>query len=163
MHPAAVIIIGTSHSIQMASSKLKTHLERLCRELTVRAVAEEMSEEALLENNYTASVPMRVAEALRLPHRFCDPDRAERTRLQIRQENEIRKSAFLANLPEPEVLARLSESHAKRELYWLRQLRNHNLWPVLFVCGANHVRSFGELLRREGIVMRVVAEDWVIE
>ena len=163
MVPTNVIIIGTSHSIQIASPELKTHLARLCKELTIRAIAEEMSKEALLESSYIASIPMQVAEALRLPHRFCDPDRAERTRLKIRQENEIRKSAFLVSLPEAEVIARLSESHAKRESYWLRQLRDLNLWPVLFVCGANHVRSFGELLRRECIAMRVAAEDWVTE
>lgn len=159
MHPAAVIIVGTSHSIHIASRKLMPFLERLCRNFAVSAVAEEMSEDALLESNCTASIPMQMANALRLPHRFCDPNTAERARLGIRQQNDILISAFLGNLSETEVAVRLADSHAKCESYWLAQLRDLNLWPVLFVCGANHVDTFFNLLRHEDIAVRVAVED----
>tara|TARA_R110002049_G_scaffold20717_3_gene75893 strand:- start:23902 stop:24390 length:489 start_codon:yes stop_codon:yes gene_type:complete len=160
MRRAAVIIVGTSHSIQISSRKLKPFLERLCENFTVTAIAEEMSNEALVENNCEASIPMQVANALRLPHRFCDPNSAERTSLGIRQENDILISAFQGNLSETEVADRLAENHSKRESYWLDQLCDLNLWPVLFVCGANHVGSFCGLLRHENIAARVAAEDW---
>lgn len=160
MRPTAVIIVGTSHSIQIASRKLKRFLERLCENFTVSAIAEEMSDEALVENNCIASIPMQVANTLRLPYRFCDPSRAERARLGIRQENDILISAFQCNLSETEVAECLAESHTKRESYWIDQLRDLNLWPVLFVCGANHVDSFCGLLRHEDIAVRVAVEDW---
>lgn len=160
MRPAAVIIVGTSHSIQIASRKLKPFLERLCGNFTVSAVAEEMNEEALLESNCTTSIPMQVANALRLPHRFCDPNTAERARLDIRQENDILISAYQANLSKTEVALCLADSHTKRESYWLDQLRDLNVWPVLFVCGANHVDSFCDLLRHEDIAVRVAVDDW---
>lgn len=123
-----VIVVGTSHMIQIATLELKPFLKRLCRKFKACAVAEEMNEEALAEQNCAASIPMQVANALRLSHRFCDPNRTELTKLGIRQENEIRISAFPSTLSESEVATRLAESHAKREGYWLEQLRGLNLW-----------------------------------
>jgi hypothetical protein len=155
-----VIVFGTSHTIQTADLKLKPFLESLCQKFKVHAVAEEMNEEALAEKGCTTSIPMQVASALQIPHRFCDPNRMERVRLEIRQENDIRISAFPSTLPESEVATRVAESHAKRERYWLEQLRSLNFWPVLFVCGAEHVASFRHLLKQEGIVAHIAAKDW---
>lgn len=155
-----VIVVGTSHTIQVADLELKPFLESLCQDFKVHAVAEEMNEEALAEKNCTESVPMQAASALQIPHRFCDPNRAARAELGIRQENDIRISAFPSTLSESEVAMRLAESHAKRERYWLEQLRSLNLWPVLFVCGADHVASFCHLLQQEDIVLHIAAEDW---
>lgn len=155
-----VIVVGTSHTIQVADPELKSYLQSLCQEFKVNAVAEEMSDEDLAEMNCTVSIPMQVANALHIPHRFCDPNSKERVTLGIRQENDIRISAFPSTLPESEVAARLAESHAKRERYWLEQLRSLNFWPVLFVCGADHVTSFNHLLNQENIVAHIAAEDW---
>ena len=128
----------------------------------IRAVAEEMNEEALTEKNCTASIPMEIASALQMPHRFCDPNRTERTKLEIRQENEIRIQAWLLSttLSDSELAARVKESYAMRERYWLEQLRTLNAWPVLFICGADHVASFCELLKQQSIAAHVAAEDW---
>lgn len=157
-----VIVVGTSHTIQTANLELMPFLENLCRKFKVRAVAEEMSEEALAEKSCAASIPMQVASVLRLPHRFCDPNKVERAKLEIRQENDIRLEAFLSNstMSESEIAACVAESHAKRERYWLEQLRSLNAWPVLFICGANHVASFCQLLTQQGIIAHVAAEGW---
>ncbi len=155
-----VVVVGTSHTIQIADLDLKPFLESLCQEFKVHAIAEEMNEEALAEKNCTASIPMRVASAVQIPHRFCDPNRAERVKLGIRQENDIRISAFPSTLPESEVAMRLAESHARRERHWLEQLRSLNLWPVLFVCGADHVASFCHLLKQKDIAVHIAEEDW---
>lgn len=121
-----------------------------------------MSEEAFAEKDCAASIPMKVANALQLPHKFCDPNRAERTKQGIRQENEIRGQAFFANptLSESEIAARVTESYAKREQYWLAQLDGLSVWPVLFICGADHVTSFCNLLKQKSIAARVAAKDW---
>ena len=74
-HQAKIIVVGTSHTIQIADPELKPFLENLCREFNVRAVAEEMNEEALAEKDCSASIPMQIASALQMPHRFCDPNR----------------------------------------------------------------------------------------
>lgn len=159
---ASIIVVGTSHPIQTADLELKPFLEGVCREFNVRAVAEEMSEEALSEKRCSASIPMQVASALEVPHRFCDPNRAERGLLGILQENEIRLQAWSSNssLSNSDVAACVMESDAKREAYWLDQLRSLNIWPVLFICGADHVTSFCGLLAQHSIAAHVAANDW---
>jgi len=158
--PATVVVVGTSHTIQTTDVALKPFLEGLCQLFKVRAVAEEMSAEALAEKSCPVSIPMQVASALNLPHRLCDPNRAQRASLGIQQENDIRISVFPSVLPESEVSARVAESHGKRERHWLEQLRSLDTWPVLFVCGADHVASFSRLLEAEGLGTHIAAEDW---
>src|SRR5688572_28678634 len=94
--PAEVVVVGTSHTIQTTDSTLKPFLEMTGRKFNVKAVAEEMNEQALAEKACTVSMPMQVARELQVPHRFCDPDRATRAKLGIRQENDIRVDAFLS-------------------------------------------------------------------
>ncbi|SRR6266446_3218247 len=160
LRSTAAIVVGTSHTLQRTSMELKAFLEDLCREFKIRAVAEEMSEEALSQHGGVASIPMQVARALATSHKLCDPNNAERAKLGIRQETDIRVQAFPSTLPESEVMAALADSNAKREQFWLEQLQNLNVWPVLFICGADHVVSFSQLLRCHGIATHVAAEDW---
>jgi hypothetical protein len=161
-HQAKIIVVGTSHTIQIADPALKPFLERLCRDFNIRAMAEEMNEEALAETNCTSSIPMQIASALKMPHMFCDPNRTERAKLGIHQENEFRIQAWLSSstLSDSELAARVTESYAMRERYWLEQLRELKVWPVLFICGADHVSSFCELLKQQSIAAHVAAEDW---
>jgi len=158
-----IIVVGTSHAIQTTDLELKSFLENLCQEFKVRAIAEEMNEEALAEKVCAASIPMQVASTLQLPHRLCDPNREKRAQLEIHQENDIRIQAWLSQttLSESEIAVRIAESHAKREQYWLEQLGYLDLWPVLFVCGADHVLSFCQLLKQQGISVYIAAEYWV--
>ena len=156
---AVVIIVGTSHPLQMASQELKATLQDLCCRFSVSAIGEEMSDDATQEYSSVVSVPVQVAKALRLPHRYCDPGRTERARLGIRQDNDI---CAQLSLSEDEIDTQLKESRAKRESYWLDQLLDLNIWPVLFVCGADHVDSFRRLLQREDIDVHVAAADWVL-
>ncbi len=157
-----IIIVGTSHSIQTVDLELEAYLVNLCKEFKVFAVAEEMNRDALAERDCSTSIPMQVANALQLPHRLCDPNREQRAKLEIRQENDIRMQAWRTDseLSEPEIAELVAESLAKRERYWLEQLRDFNVWPVLFVCGADHVPSFCQLLKQQGISVHVAAEDW---
>lgn len=130
-----VIIIGTSHSIQRTSDKLKYFLKDSCRIHNIAAVVEEMSSDALEEVSCSASIPMRVARFLGVLHLFCDPSRAERARLGILQESDIRAQGFLKNWSEEEIQQRIIESDAKRERYWFDQLRDLDQWPILYSYG----------------------------
>jgi hypothetical protein len=159
---AKVIVVGTSHTIQIADPALKPFLEGLCRDFNVRAVAEEMNKEALAEKNCSSSIPMEIASDLQMAHKFCDPNMTERAKLEIRQENQIKLQAWRSGttLSDSELAAHVKESYAKRERYWLEQLCTLNTWPVLFICGADQVGSFCELLEQQGIAAYVAAEDW---
>jgi len=134
----------------------------LCREFRVRAIAEELSEEALLEANCASSIAMQVATVMGIDYRFCDPNRTERARLKIEQENDIRAKAFLASpeWSESEIAARVADTHAKRERFWIKQLCELDLWPALFVCGANHVTSFSDQLASQNFVVHIAVQDW---
>ena len=158
-----VIVVGTNHSLQLANLELKSVLEGLCHVFNVRAIGEEMSEEALAEKSCAASIPMQIAAAFQLAHRLCDPNTAERATLGIRQEGQIRMAVWPSRypLPEPEVIRLLKESYEIRERYWLEQLRSLNVWPVLFICGSDHVTSFCRLLKQQSIQTHVAAEDWL--
>jgi len=161
---AAVVLVGTAHSIQTAvgdaGAEFRGFLEVLCRTHSVRAVAEEMSGEALAKCTRAVSIPQELATALMLEHRFCDPDTTERARFGIHQENDIRASVMFEKCSEEDVQSRIREEYEKRERYWLEQLRALAKWPVLFICGANHVKPFQMLLIREQLSVLVAANDW---
>jgi hypothetical protein len=155
-----IFIVGTSHTIQTTAVEFKPFLESLCRAFNIRVVAEEMSSEALAARGCAASIPMQVADAMDLTHQFCDPTTSERVMLQIWQESDIRAQSLFSTPQEAQISALIAESHAKRERYWLAQIRKTDSWPVLFVCGADHVESFYRLLELNGIVAHVAAADW---
>jgi hypothetical protein len=91
----------------------------------VQTIAEEISVEGLLGRR---TVCDEVAEEENLSHILCDPTRSERQALNISKDN-------------------TPSDDKKRETEWLRRLVQSCRFPVLFVCGANHVCSFAQLCR----------------
>jgi hypothetical protein len=157
-----IFILGTAHKFQLTSQDLKFYLLDLCRKLNVGGIAEEMSEEALDEKGCAESIPMQVAVTLRIKHQLCDPNSAEREKLEILQENQILLLNWKKgmNLSDAEIHMRIIENYSKREKYWLNQLRLLNSWPVLFVCGSSHVNSFHQLLGEQKIASSIIENDW---
>jgi hypothetical protein len=141
-----LFLIGTSHRFQKGLrfapegcyDEFKEMLSAATQSHSVKTIAEEMSEEAL--GSDTVSLCSEVAEALAISHVFCDPSKAERV---------------TAGLPVEDCLA----TWGQRELEWVARLRGQR-FPVLFVCGANHVDSFAERCRTQGIDVVVMQEDW---
>jgi len=102
----------------------------------IRAVAEEMSLAALKKHFISGdSVLCRLARAAGVAHRYCDPDPETRNRLNI-------------------------ESNDHRERHWIEELTSLNVFPVLFVLGADHIDSFGLLLREHGFTPSTLARAW---
>ena len=165
---SVVLVLGTDHRYQTESSDFTAQNHRAfdhfvrksVAEGKALAIAEESSPQALTEAGVEQSVPERIARSLRIEHRHCDPDRKTRAELGVMQEIDIRMSEFPRKLSERDVQDKLDSSHRARENFWLRQLLDLNVWPVLFVCGANHVESFVELLRDRGLEPKLIALDW---
>jgi hypothetical protein len=163
-----ILVLGTNHGFQREDSKfsIALHLEfadfllRTIQDGSVVAIAEENNLEALAEHSRDMSVPERIAAELGIPHRHCDPNHQTRAELGIRQENSIRVQYFPKKVSETEVLNELNTSDRKREEYWLQQLLALNSWPVLFICGANHVDPFLKLIENNGIQTSLIASDW---
>ena len=126
----------------------------------MKAIAEEMSIEALEDYGVRRSIGQQVADALHIAHRYCDPSRQEREAHGIFQENDIRMAGFHANSEPHEVEAAIQDAFAMRELYWLAHVLQLDTWPVLFICGANHTEAFRDLLQADGIVVHVLFPRW---
>lgn len=169
-----VFLIGTSHTFQYGVGArwgkvpCTPSQEHAFRELIraaaisrgVRAIAEELNREGLAEVGKSVSVLESLAEELGLSHLFCEPNRSERAELGIEQENDIRISVFLTGGSDSEVESRIHDQFRKRETAWLQKLTELGNWPVLYVCGANHVSSFSALLAEAGVVCEVLHADW---
>lgn len=166
-----IALIGTSHKYQKEDKgcskqdvqAFKDFLEKACSDYNIRTVAEEMSEQALEEADRNNSIPQQAAKVLSLKHLFCDPDRKERERLGIFQENYLRIKSFPnLPLPEDEIRRQSLEGDRRREQYWLECLLTEPEieWPVLFICGAHHVTSFSRILEEKGFILTRIEDDW---
>jgi hypothetical protein len=138
--------------VQRARREFQTYLCTLAGRLKPQVIAEEFSQQALdnlskAHNLSVVSTVKAVADTLGVEHRFCDPDDAERLRL---------------GLPDP-YLDHYGESEKPRfdrirECYWLSRLVEVSNRDVLFVCGAEHVQSFCELVKGTSIDANIVNE-----
>lgn len=159
-----IVLIGTWHHFQLPggpeSASFGMFVEDIFSQHRVAAIAEEMSEDALAENGVTQSVGHQIALARGLAHRYCDPSRNKRVVMYVLQESDIRKTGFLQSWEPGRIESEIRSSHAIRERYWLDRLSELDIWPALFVCGANHVSYFRDLLEKQGFEVTVAADDW---
>jgi hypothetical protein len=160
----SVVLVGTSHKYQLprnpAEQEFRNLLARVCEAYGVQAIAEEMSIEALVQKRAAQSLGEHIADAKGITHRYCDPNNGQRKLLHIRQEQDIRTEAFLNDWDSERLEQEIRAAHAIRERHWLDHLLDLNCWPTLFVCGADHIRSFGGLLDQNGLRAHVVTLDW---
>lgn len=138
--------IGTSHTYQKGMlcapagcyDEFKSLVRDVAQRYGVKTIAEELSAECL--GAIAASLCAEVANDLSIYHLFCDPNKAERQ---------------AAGLP----LEDCPATWGPRECEWLRRLGGCE-FPVMFVCGANHVDSFSAKCGDKGIAVEVLARDW---
>lgn len=158
------VLVGSSHKYQLpdipSSTKFKRFIDRVCAANAIRSIAEEMSIEALQQKQALTSICEIVANFRGIPHKYCDPNNNERSQLGIRSETDIRLQGFYQDWDEDRIEAAVRASHQIREAYWLRQILALDVWPALFVCGANHVSHFADLLKEHGVNVEIAASDW---
>lgn len=124
-----------------------------------------MCREAVIRNHATESVCESIAKALRIPHRHCDLNWAQREALGVPLPGQVRLRATWEKWPSEKAETAVAEAEVVlsriRERRWMNRIVALNCWPLLFVCGANHVESFRALLKARGIVVDVAHRDWV--
>lgn len=152
-----IYIIGTEHSkTQFWSDAIRQGIsldtcpaiveafEDYLREVATAAgapvIAEENSQYCVDQMEGGASVAAKVAEGFGLRHVYCDPDREERIRLSIK-------------------------SLEEKERVWLKRLQafSPNKTSIIFICGADHCRTFQALLQQNGLKAQIHCENWVTE
>jgi len=142
-----VLLIGTNHAYQHPGThgeKFRVVIEESCQQYAIMLIAEEMSLDALQKWEHTESICKQVADALGIPHVYCDPSVEEQIALGIKKPGKERDP----------------EADAIREHYWLEHLLKQNTCPVLFICGPDHIESFRDLLRENDIAVRVLCKRW---
>ena len=97
---------------------------------------------------------------LRIEHRYCDPDAEERKAAGIEEPGDTEAKGWQRHLSREEIDAIRAENDRKRERIWFDRLREISSFPILFVCGGNHVAPFAALLNAEGYRTTVMAESW---
>jgi peptide subunit release factor 1 (eRF1) len=140
-----LFLIGTSHTLQKGLigapegcyAEFKGIVRQVAQNNLVKTIGEEMSKELLIN---TVSLCEEVAKELDILHIFCDPNKSERKSL---------------DLPESDC----PTTWSPRENEWLNRL-NSAQFPILFVCGANHVDSFAQKCDDKGIAVAVLERDW---
>lgn len=166
MNERHVVIVGTSHSYQIptspspAANEFRAFLGEICNTHLVRAIAEEMSQEALANWHVTSSLCHELAIATGVSHRYCDLDELQRSASGVRHVNYIKVDGFLNDWSTEKIEQESSASHSIRERHWMTELLDLNNWPVLFICGAEHVLAFQQLLQENGLSAEVAAHDW---
>ncbi len=161
-------IIGTRHDHQQlrvgvsnpGPEQFRVVLTAICFDKGVRAIGEEMSPGGLKINGAYDSVCRQVADALSIPHRYCDPSSEERKALGIIEGEPIRESRLWADCEEREFEAEARDSYDRRRRRWLEHLLELNAWPLLFICGANHAKPFRKLLRATSVDAHVLFTNW---
>ena len=144
-----VYLIGTTHKYQCGRAKLaqvhptsrdiqafKDFLRSTVEDNSLKGITEEMSKDSLKKYDVlNGSIPFKLATEIGVAHRYCDAD------------TKARRSMG-------------PDLNKEREKYWIQQLIEFDKFPVLFILGADHAKSFQTLLSASSFDPYVVAKDW---
>ena len=168
-----VVLVGTHHKFQRPVNgphaaeieSFRNTIRELCFLQKVHAIAEEMSLHALQEKGVTESVAQQLCAELGLRHQLSDPSPEEKRELGIRQDNNIKTEGWLNNWTPEQIDAAVLKygndaSDRIREQEWLTRIQELDVWPLLFICGADHFTPFAALLREAGMTVIEAHQDW---
>lgn len=163
-----VVLIGTSHQFQRGhpscsqeeEQQFVDFIQAVCLKYRVAAVGEEMSAQLMIKEPRSETTCATVASRLGLQHTYCEPLPQERAALGIQDKQSLQAEALRQQWPDAKLNAEIRHSFELRESYWLRKLEEMDLWPVVFVCGADHVDSFQAKLNEAGHSIFVAYKDW---
>lgn len=167
-----VVLLGTNHSVQRGEfqkSEFYLYLVSLCQKENIRSIAEEIDENAI------SIVAKQVCNKFSINHLMIDPKPSDYQMLGITPYNRIQYEVMsiydLDKVPSDdnntptealiEFESRVASDHnLPREQVWLNRILTNDVWPVLVICGANHFKSFCNLLTQNGVQVTRCASNW---
>jgi hypothetical protein len=179
-------IVGTCHKTQILTdlvrkkalgaappaklAAFKKYLAQTARRLGAVAIAEEMSEDRILGYGHNAeSVAQSVAHDLKIAHVYCEPDKNARRELGLRAGQEMTHHASdIAKRDrrdfEEVYRVEVRKQFRIREAFWASRLEPYRPQdnPILFVCGADHCKTFLKTLQQVRVDARVCCADWTV-
>lgn len=163
-------ILGTDHCLQCGSTRkskyttdqiniFEKELRKICSEKKIARIEEEMSCNGLKRYEVDETIGHRISIELKIEHRYVDLDVKERQELSLC--NPPVWSCFLDNSKKNAFSEAFYQiAYEVRERVWLTKLlEDGKKWPVLFICGSNHVINFQELSGRLGVIKSEVLYD----
>jgi hypothetical protein len=166
-----IYIIGTDHKHQFgpctafkatvqSCDAFASFLREQCRSLKIKTLAEEMSADARQKWDISKTVPESVALELGVEHADCDLSEAERSRLGILNEGDVKRNSWLFGHSKQTVQKNIVREYEKKEDEWIRRLSKLPHYPVLFVCGYDHSSSLQRRAIAHGMRVHVIVEKW---
>ena len=169
-----VFILGTCHPLQCGDAEcgpdnialLEEKVRQVLSEHRIRRIVEEMSDDALrcqlgVEAG-RGTVCQRVARETGIGVDFVDLDREERDHLGL-SDCIINRFTFFYGEDDSNRAAIREAFNALcgsvRERVWVGRTLS-GVWPVLFVCGADHASPVQELFERVGVQATIICCDF---
>lgn len=153
-----VVLIGTSHLTQwdLERSDFSDYVISTAKEHGICAIAEEIDGKP--------TVVQRAAKELKLAYVNIEPNAEERVALGIYSNLSVIEMDIFMEFEDHESPKALEELERRtqeglrlREQEWLNRIEKLNVFPVLVVCGANHVSPFMHLLKKHGYSVEIAS------
>lgn len=155
---AEIYIFGTHHYLQCGTadcseeqiSVFGEYIQQICVSNNIQLIAEEMSSDGLAHYETEETVIHKLAKEINIQHRYIDLNCSDRAKLNI-DDTSLAIIAF--RLQSGENVSKLKKeldrrlSYTIRECYWVASILALNIWPTLFVCGADHVENVRSLIQ----------------
>ncbi|MFC1670006.1 hypothetical protein ACFL20_06395 [Spirochaetota bacterium] len=176
-------LIGIDHLIQYENDivpgdtflEFKAFLEETAVNHNISLMAEEFSEESLFDvYNSPEGTVKSVALKLGIEHMYCDPEEGDRKKLgipyfaeierKVKNKYNIRDKFIIDNSLRKKVYSetvKLSKTYWPiREIFWYEKILHMLNENILFICGHEHINSFGSLLSEKGYTTKIIDPFW---
>lgn len=163
-----ILVLGTDHRFQFGGSARSERqnaafchlLEDLVETHQVRLVAEEMSLDALRDQNQDESTVAAFARQNRVCHLYCDPPASIHSQMGLRVERNASWFRQVERWSDERIADAIAHEHRIRERYWKNRILEADTWPCLLVCGAEHAVPVSGLFLASGLNASIIAENW---
>lgn len=168
-----IYLLGVDHQVQhqkdiQISKNFLFYLTKKVKELNITVIGEEWSSELLEENGVTTTTPQDVARELNIAHIFCNPNSEEMKILGIPNREAIKNKlgikglVFLNSYEDKQIIAEQRKYFPIKERFWLNKIKNRLRENIIFVCGTDHLKSFGKLLSDSGCKFQILPKRFDI-
>jgi hypothetical protein len=148
-------------------NKFCKFLEDKIRKYNITLVVEEFNDDALKISRANIATIQTLADKMKVKHLFCEPSIQERQNKDIFSSGEILHNKlgikFERTLDESEQKIfdkEIKKSFNTRERIWFEKIKKHTYKTIIFICGADHIKSFESLLIDKGYKSGVIIKYW---
>lgn len=156
-----IYLLGVYHPFQTDEyPEFMDYVRDFCQTHDIKSMGEEMSYDCLRYEKKERSTIKIIADERSIPHAYCDPGEEERQRKGIKNFSEHNRLYYNSD---EELESAKIQNFQKRESIWLENIQKEFVSPMLFVCGIDHLLSFGSRLEANGFRVQQANRRWELE